>query len=145
MYRIIQILSFCLFFNCCSSAQNKTIYLLFDDNKPVKCNISPYRDGRNKKEVVTLSKKNIVYEKEIIFRICNQFFVFNPDTDTKKIVHSKPKNIVSIDYLIDILEENYLDSTKEKLFKNIYILEKNNAGNFSKYKVFWKDMYINDN
>jgi len=144
MYRIILTLSFCLFFNCSGNAQGETVYLLFEDNKPVKCHISAYRDGRDKKEVIKTAKKNIFYKKNIIFEICHQFFVFNPDINTKKTIDTKPRNIVHIDYLINKLEEDYLNS-KEKLFKKIYVLEKKSDNEYIEYEVLWKDMYINDN
>lgn len=144
MHRIIQILSFCLFFNCSGNAQDETVYLLFEDNKPIKCHISYYRDGRDKKEVIKIAKKNIFYKKNIIFEICHQFFVFDPDINTKKTIDTKPKNIVHIDYLINKLEEDYLNS-KEKFFKKIYVLEKIEDDKYIQYEVIWKDMHINDN
>lgn len=144
MYRIAQILFFFLFFSCSGNAQSETIYLLFEDKKSINCNISPYRDGRNKKETITHTKKSTLYKKNIVFKICYQFFVFNPNTNSKKIRTTKPKDIVNINYLTNKLEENYLDTTKEKLFKKIYILEKMNDGSYVQYEVLWKDMYVND-
>lgn len=83
-----------------------------------------------------------MYKTNIVFEICKQFFVFNPDVNTKRTIDTEPKNIVHIDYLLNKLEEDYLNS-KEKLFDKIYVLEKSDDGKYIEYEVLWKDMYFN--
>lgn len=145
MYRmknIILLLIMTSFFISC--AQDKeTIYLLFESGKTGTCNVSPYRDGRDKKEVTFTYHKREKEQKNLRFEICYQSFDYHPQKHMKETLKSKPKNIVNIDYLLNKWEEKPTTFDRKTAFKNIYILEKNEKGEYISYQVDWVEVFEN--
>ena len=123
--------------------RKKFIYY-FENNKTDTCNKSYYRDGRDKKEVTFTHEKSVMYKTNIVFDMCSQFFVYNPEKHSKEIVEKYPlEYCVNIDYLINLWDEKYLNSSKKTLFKKIYFLEKIDNNEYVKYEVSWTEMHIN--
>ena len=89
-----------------------------------------------KKEYGFIHKKDLMYKTNVVFNLCNQYFVFDPKKHNKEAIKKESvKSVVSIDYLMRRLEEEYLSSNKEILFKNIYIIEKLKDDEYVKYEV----------
>ena len=142
MKKIIIIIFSTLVLTTCSSQEKDIVYLDFKSNNSDTCNISVYRDGRNKKKVTFIYKKDTLKNSQIRFKICNQIFVFNPKNQTKKVVSIDNVNVSTIDYLFNKLEENPFELTKKTVVKKIYILEKMHKKDYMCYEVLWKDSHI---
>lgn len=107
--------------------------------------MSYYRNCKDKKEVQISENKRKLYQKDIVFEICRQYFVYEPDVHSKVVITKMPEFVVGIDYLQAALEKRGLNVNKDKLFEKIFIIEKVSEDNYIKYEVVWKDLYINSN
>lgn len=140
MKNIILIFAFITITTSCTAQKQETIYLLFKTDSLGTCNYSKYKDGSDKKELSFKYKKSKVYQKKIRFKICNQYFEFNPDFQTKKVISKNDIKTANIDYLLNKWKENPFD--REKEIKQIYILEDLNNLEYLQYEVKWADLYF---
>ena len=128
-------------FACAQKKERETVYLIFEDGKETNC---VKLEGKLRSET-----KKVKYNGSMLkqgtkeapyFFICREKFPLVKDSkvetvDSKEI---KKLNVVDFDYFIKERFDSQLFS-KQKVFENIYFLERDNDGNFNKYEVRWRE------
>ncbi|WP_375238590.1 hypothetical protein [Aurantibacter sp.] len=130
-----------LFFIGMSGHAQDIVYLKFEEGKESKCQLSSFRDGRNKKEYSYKPYKGKITDKKIGFLVCGEHFVYDPSLHG--ITYELPENIeyITIDEMFTKLETPEYRFAKEKVYKKIFIVEvlPNNKVNI--YPVTWSKIY----
>lgn len=130
----------CIWSNFCLTQNKETIFLYFDASSKESCNIPQsqkdrYNEKPNLKKFVKIAQK----DRNIEFYICKEQFLYRKEDkrDTCKI---SLLNTIKFSKIDDLMRKvNKVNPLyPDKVFKNIYIVEKINDSSFVKYKVKWQ-------
>lgn len=133
---IILVLSFKFSF----AQKEQAVYLKFDSKSEESCQIQEKDKGRyhnNKKQKKYIKNKSSSKDYSYRFYICKELFLAYKKIDTCNI---KYLNNIKISKLIEL--KKVVEKTNplypEKIFPNLYLVEKINDSTIIKYKVKWK-------
>ncbi|MFI2741963.1 hypothetical protein ACG2LH_04425 [Zhouia sp. PK063] len=130
----------CLWTNVCLAQNKETVFLYFDANSKELCNIPQDQKGRyNKNSNLKRFVKIVQNDKNTIFYICKEQFI-NSQKDKRDTCKVNLLNTIKFSKIENLIEQvNKVNPLyPDKVFNNIYIIEKINDSFFVKYKVKWK-------
>ena len=136
------IFSIFILYNLSSTAQVKEdIYLIFNNGSEDTCSYSLWRDGRD--------KKNINFNHQFkygCFVFLKEYFQITPKSMIEELNKKEliKLNIIKIDYFFRKREETEVTqlANPNSLFNKIFVLVQNIDGNYLKFEVQWKEMFI---
>ncbi len=124
----------------CSAQKKEIIHLMYEPAHQNECDLSLFRNGKNKKTFIYKDQKTIKHDGIIIFEMCKAKFKYS--VGSPRIINDTiGLNIKSMNYMYSEIEEDWPRTAQDVHFEKIYILEKKRNGTYLQYEVKWIDSF----